>query len=75
MSERMRLAMLCTRDGDDAAKGWARSALQVYRQSLYNPTHFASQADWKARFERSMRELATFVEHGNEDTSEVIHDK
>jgi hypothetical protein len=75
MSERMRLAMLCTRDGHDAAKGWARSALQVYRQSLDNPTHFAAHADWKARFERSMRELATFVEHGNEDTSEVIHDK
>jgi hypothetical protein len=42
---------------------------------LDNPTHFAAQADWKARFERSMRELATFVEHGNEDASEVIHDK
>ena len=60
--------MLCTRDGTDAANKWARSTLQLYRQSVVNPAHFASQADWKSRFEQSMRELATFIERGTLDT-------
>lgn len=55
--------MLCARDGVNAAKKWAQSTLHFYRQSLENPAHFASQADWKARFEHSMRELSTFIEH------------
>jgi len=74
MSERMRLAMLYARDCEEVAKEWACSALQLYRHCERNPAHFASQADWKVRFERSMRELATFVERGNEDICEVIHD-
>lgn len=64
MSEQMRLAMLCVRDGEEAAKEWARSTLQLYRQSLENPAHFSSQLDWKPRFEDSMRELALFAGHG-----------
>ncbi|MBX3300606.1 MAG: hypothetical protein KF693_00165 [Nitrospira sp.] len=60
----MRLTMLCARDGEDAAKEWARAAVQLYRQSLANPGHFASQSDWKPRFELSVRELATFAEQG-----------
>lgn len=75
MSERMRLAMLCARDGEEVAKEWVRSAPQLYGQCQRNPAHFASQADWKVRFERSMRELATFVEPGNEDLCEGIHDE
>lgn len=62
----MRLAMLCARDGEVAAKEWARSTVRLYRQSMENPAHFASQLDWKARFEQSVRELATFAEHGKE---------
>ena len=61
MSERIRLAMLCARDGEDAAKKWARATIQLYRRSLANPTHFASQSDWKLRFERSVQELETFA--------------
>ncbi|BFU90597.1 MAG: hypothetical protein NTAFB01_17840 [Nitrospira sp.] len=64
----MRLTMLCTRDGVDAAKAWAQSTLHIYRQSLENPAHFASQSDWKARFEQSMRELAAFIEQGTLNT-------
>lgn len=64
MSERIRLAMLCARNGEDTAKEWARSTVQLYRRSIRNPAHFASQSDWKPRFERSMRELATFAECG-----------
>lgn len=64
MSEQVRLTMLCTRDGLDVAKEWARATLQLYRQAVENPAHFASQADWKARFDQSMLELATFIECG-----------
>jgi hypothetical protein len=60
--------MLCARDGADAANEWARLTLQLYRQSVENPTHFSSQSDWKARFDQSMRELAAFIEHGTLDT-------
>ena len=60
--------MLCARDGADAANEWAQSTLQLYRASVVNPAHFASQADWKARFDQSMRELAAFIERG------IIHD-
>lgn len=60
--------MLCARDGEDAAKDWALSTLQLYRQSVENLAHFASQADWKARFDHSIRELATFIERGTLDT-------
>jgi hypothetical protein len=67
MSEQMRLAMLCHRDGEDAAKEWARSTVRLYRQSMENPAHFASQADWKIRFELSVQELATFMEGGTFD--------
>ncbi|HWG95620.1 MAG TPA: hypothetical protein VN647_00950 [Nitrospira sp.] len=68
MSEQMRLTMLCVRDGVDAAGEWAQSTLKLYRQSVENPAHFASQSDWKARFDQSMRELAAFIERG------IIHD-
>lgn len=64
MSERMRLTMLCDRDGRAVAHEWVQATLQLYRQAIQNPAHFASQADWKARFDRSMRELTTFIECG-----------
>lgn len=68
MSEQIRLAMLCDRDGKDAANEWAQSTLRLYRRSVEDPAHFASQTDWKARFDHSMRELAEFIEHGTLDT-------
>ena len=66
--------MLCARDGKHAAKEWAQSALQLYHRSIENRVHFASQADWKVRFEQSIRELATFVERGTLDAQEVVRD-
>lgn len=60
--------MLCARDGEDAAKEWALSTLQLYRQSVENPAHFASQSEWKSRFDLSKRELETFIERGTIDT-------
>ena len=74
MSERMRLETLCVRDGADVAKQWARWAMQLYRQSIDDPTHFASQSDWKPCFEHSIRELAMFIEHETPENAEVMHD-
>ena len=71
----MRLAMLRARDGEEVAKEWARSIVRLYRRSVENPAHFASQLDWKARFERSMQELATFVEHGTEHLAEIAQEE
>ena len=65
MSERKRLELLCARDGPDAARQWAQWAAGLYRQSLGNPSHYASQPDWKPLFERSIRELTEFAEGGN----------
>jgi len=74
MNERIRLETLCVRDGTDVAKQWAQWAMQLYRQSSNDSTHFASQPDWKPRFEQIIRELALFIEHETLDTAEVIHD-
>jgi len=63
MSERLRLETLCDREGKDVARRWAQWAEQLYRQSIDNSAHFASQADWRPRFEDSIRELATFAKH------------
>lgn len=64
MNERVRLETLCARDGVEAARQWASWAANLYRLSLRDPTHFASQPDWKPTFEQSMRELQTFAESG-----------
>ncbi|MFY4727684.1 hypothetical protein [Nitrospira sp. BLG_2] len=66
----MRLTMLCARDGMDGANEWAQATLHLYRKSLENPFHFASQPDWKTRFVHSMRELSTFIERGISDIHE-----
>jgi len=64
MSERTRLELLCVRDGVEAARQWARRTAQLYRQSIDDAAHFASQPDWKPRFERSICELMAFAERG-----------
>jgi hypothetical protein len=68
MGERMRLETLCARDGVDAARQWASWAAALYRRSILDSTHFASQPDLKTRFEESIREFDTFAKSG------VIHD-
>jgi hypothetical protein len=64
MTERLRLETLVARDGPDAAREWARRTAALYRQSISDPVHFASQPDWKPRFEQIIRELETFAESG-----------
>jgi len=64
MGERERLNALVARDGMDAAKEWARKTAAIYSLSISNPDHYASQPDWKPRFEQSIRELTMFAETG-----------
>ena len=64
MNERLRLETLCTRDGAEAAKQWARWTATLYRLSTSDPTHYASQPDWKPLFEQSIREMMIFAERG-----------
>ena len=64
MSERLRLKTLIMRDGMEASRQWARWAAMLYRRSLGNPAHYASQADKKRLFEESIFELETFADNG-----------
>jgi uncharacterized membrane protein len=64
VSERVRLETLCKRDGMEAAQQWARWAAALYRRSMYEPTHYASQPDKKPLFERSESELQRFADTG-----------
>jgi hypothetical protein len=62
MNERLRLETLCSRDGIEAARYWAYQTVEVYRRSIGDSNHYASQPDWKPLFERSIRELKKFAE-------------
>jgi hypothetical protein len=64
MSERMRLETLCARDGVEAARQWASWAAALYRCSILDSTHYASQPDLKPLFEESIREFENFAESG-----------
>ena len=64
MSDRIRLERLKVRDGLDAAREWARRTAGLYHQSISDPVHFASQPDWKPRFEQLIRELEQFAQRG-----------
>ena len=64
MSERVRLETLCVRDGVDAAARWASWAADLYRRSMSDPTHYASQPDLTPLFEQSICELQIFAERG-----------
>jgi hypothetical protein len=64
MTERVRLETLVSRDGLDAARAWARRTAALYRHSISDPAHFASQPDSKPRFEEIIRELETFADTG-----------
>ncbi len=64
MSERVRLETLVARDGMEAARQWARWAATLYRRSVTDPTHYASQPDTKPLFEKSIVQLDAFADRG-----------
>jgi hypothetical protein len=64
MNERTRLQLLSARVGLDAAKQWARSTANLYQQAVDTPAHFASQPEWRPRFERVVCELTIFSQTG-----------
>ena len=64
MRERLRLETLIARGGVEQAKQWAKKTAVLYCLSIRNPTHYASQPDWKPLFEESIEELKNFVHTG-----------
>lgn len=73
--ERARLEALIARVGVQGAKEWAQKTAVIYRLSICDSSHYASQPDWKQHFEQSIRELALFAKTGdipqdNPDTKE-----
>src|SRR5574341_504460 len=56
MSERLRLETLIGRDGLEQSKQWANKTVGLYLSSLSEPSHYASQPDWKPLFEESIQE-------------------
>jgi hypothetical protein len=64
MSEHLRLETLMARDGLEDAKQWAKKTAVLYDLSLSEPSHYASQPDWKPLFQKSIQELKRFAETG-----------
>jgi hypothetical protein len=64
ITERVRLETLIARVGIEASREWARWAASLYRQSLNNPAHYASQAEKRPLFEESISQLERFVDKG-----------
>jgi hypothetical protein len=60
----MRLETLCARDGVDAAREWASWAAGLYRRSILDSTHYASQPDFRDLFAQSIHEFESFAESG-----------
>lgn len=64
MSERLRLETLIARDGLELSKQWAKKTAVLYLLSLSEPSHYASQPDWRPLFKKSIQELEHFAETG-----------
>ncbi len=62
--ERRRLETLSLRDGQEAARQWARWAADLYRRSVNDPQHYASHADKRELFEKSLLQLEAFAGTG-----------
>ena len=64
MRERLRLESLIARDGVEQAKRWAARTAVIYRFSISDPNHYASQPEWKPLFEARIEELNHFIRTG-----------
>jgi hypothetical protein len=64
MTERLRLETLCSRDGIEATREWAKATAVAYRLYISDSNHYASQPDWRPLFENSVRALRMFADTG-----------
>jgi hypothetical protein len=64
MNERLRLETLCSRDGIEATREWAKATAILYRLCINDSDTYASQPDWRPLFEKGIRELEMFAETG-----------
>lgn len=60
-SEADRIRLVVERDGLDAAIEWVRRTLQIYVQALNDPANFARAAEYRPRFEESIREFEAWL--------------
>jgi hypothetical protein len=75
-SEADRIRLVVERDGLEAAVEWVRRTLQIYVQALDDPANFARAAEYRPRFEQSIREFETWLgqhDHGSRANS-AAHD-
>ena len=67
LSEADRIRLVVERDGLDAAVEWVRRTLQIYAQALDDPANFARAAEYRPRFEQSIRAFEAWLnqqDHG-----------
>jgi hypothetical protein len=62
MNERLRIETLIARDGLEHSKQWAKKTAVLYVTSISEPSHYASQPDWRPLFKKSIQELKHFAE-------------
>jgi hypothetical protein len=62
LSEAQRIRLVVERDGLDTAVEWVHRTLQIYTQALDDPANFARTAEYRPRFEQSIREFETWLD-------------
>jgi hypothetical protein len=61
-TEADRIQLVVERDGLDTAIEWVRRTLQIYVQALDDPTNFARAAEYRPRFEESIRAFEAWLD-------------
>ena len=59
--ERERFELVQGRDGEEAARDWARKVVGAYRSAIEDPDHFASLPERRPQFEASIEALETLA--------------
>ncbi len=62
LSEAQRIRLVVERDGLDTAVEWVHRTLQIYTRALDDPANFARAAEYRPRFEQSIREFETWLD-------------
>ena len=62
LSEAGRIRLIVERDGLDSAVQWVHRTLQIYAQALDDPANFARAAEYRPRFEQSIREFEAWLD-------------
>ena len=61
ISENQRIELLVRRDGVQQAREWVARTLALYRQAIASGASHAATADYRPRFEQSIREFEAWL--------------